>query len=740
MAGSSSSELTGERLEGMVERVTFHDAESGFSVLQVRVPGHRELVPVVGHASQVVAGEFLSARGRWVIHRQHGRQFEAAALELTPPHTLAGMEKYLASGWVKGIGPVYAKRLVKAFGRDVFDVIEHHPERLQEVPGIGPRRASNITQGWRDQKVIRDIMVFLHSHGVSTAQAVRIFKTYGEDAIRVVEENPYRLARDIRGIGFKSADRIARQLGIDELAPIRIEAGVSYALWEAAGDGHVALPEDALIAKTAELLSVPAEAVKPAIEHEAEAGRVVLSSIRGVPCVLLASFAYQERMLAERLLCLAAGAPPWPPLNVESSIRWAESRLGLTLAPQQRRAVELALSSKVLVITGGPGVGKTTLLKTVVSILSAHQVSLALCAPTGRAAKRLAEATEMPAKTIHRLLGARPGGDFQYDAQHPLPADLVVVDECSMIDISLMYHLTEAISPRAALILVGDGDQIPSVGPGQVFRDILASHALPVVRLTEVFRQAAESAIVLNAHRINQGKMPQFPALAEAGPTDDFYFVAAETPEEAAEKVVRLVAERIPRRFGFHPLREVQVLCPMNRGSVGALHLNQRLQEALNPPGPEAVERFGWRFGLGDKVMQLVNDYDKEVFNGDVGWVSAIHADDQSLAVQFDDRTVIYDFVDLDALVPAYAMTIHKAQGSEYPAVVIPVMTQHYPMLRRNLLYTAVTRAKRLAILVGQLRAVAIAVRARGQDTRWSKLQEWLEELAQSRPSPSSRP
>ncbi|MCY0899287.1 MAG: ATP-dependent RecD-like DNA helicase [Firmicutes bacterium] len=729
MAGSTPpSEPSLERIHGTVERVTFHHPDTGFCVLQVRLPHQRDLMPVVGHASQVVPGEYLSAQGRWVIDRQYGRQFQAVAIELTPPHTVAGMQKYLGSGWIRGIGPVYAKRLVEAFGTQVFEVIEEHPERLRDVPGIGPRRALSIRRGWQDQKIIRDIMLFLHSHGVSTAQAVRIFKTYGDDAIRLVREDPYRLARDIRGIGFKTADRIAKQLGVDDQAPIRVRAGVSYALLEATGAGHVALPLADLVGDTADLLAVPPDAVKAAIDHETAEGRIVLFTIKGEPCIALAALAHQEQVIAERLKMLARGKPPWPALDVDQAIRRAEAQLPFALAPLQKVAIQQALTSKVMAITGGPGVGKTTLLKTAIGILRAHGVTPALAAPTGRAAKRLAEATGEPAKTIHRLLGGRPGGTFQYDARHPLNADLVVVDECSMIDVPLMYHLLHAIGPTAALWLVGDGDQIPSVGPGQVFRDILNSAAIPVVRLTNVFRQAAQSGIVFNAHRINQGVMPNLEGTPPGEGRSDFYFVSAETAAEAADKILRLVAERIPRRFGWDPLRDVQVLCPMNRGDCGAYHLNQRLQDALNPPGDEAVERFGWRFGPGDKVMQTVNDYDKEVFNGDVGWVTDVNADDHILIVRFDDRPVEYDFADLDALIPAYATTIHKAQGSEYPAVVIPVVTQHYPMLKRNLLYTAVTRAKNLVVLVGQARAVAIAVHTVDSERRWSKLKEWLVE------------
>ena len=532
---------------------------------------------VVGHAATIAAGEWITASGEWVNDRTHGQQFKARFLRTSPPTSAEGIEKYLSSGMIRGVGPVYAKKLVRAFAEKVFDVIEATPDRLREVDGIGPVRAGSILAAWAEQKVVREIMVFLHSHGVGTARAVRIFKTYGSDAIQVMTENPYRLARDIRGIGFKTADAIAMKLGIEKTAMVRVRAG---------------------------------------------------------------------------------------------------------------------------------------------------STNLLLCAPTGRAAKRMTEATGFEAKTIHRLLEVDPkGGGFKRGDDNPLDCDLLVVDETSMVDVMLMQALMKALPDRAALLIVGDIDQLPSVGPGQVLADVISSGAMPVVRLTEVFRQAAQSQIIVNAHRINHGVMPD---LRKPEAESDFYFVEAADPETAVSRIIELVKTRIPRRFGVDPIRDIQVLCPMNRGGVGARSLNIELQAALNPAGERKVERFGWTFGPGDKVMQIENDYDKEVYNGDIGFVVDVEAEEGELTVTFDGRSIIYGFGELDALVPAYAASIHKSQGSEYPAVVIPVMTQHYAMLQRNLLYTGVTRGKRLVVLVGQKKAVVIAVRNVSGRRRWSKLGEWL--------------
>ncbi|SAY50075.1 SF1B family DNA helicase RecD2 [Komagataeibacter rhaeticus] len=723
MSGRAIDSSPTEALAGLVERVTFHNAENGFCVLRVKVRGQRDLVTVVGHAAMISAGEFVQMSGRWFNDHTHGLQFKAEFLKASPPTTVEGIERYLGSGMIRGIGPVYAKKLVKAFGEAVFDLIEQEPGRLREVTGIGPKRAERIVGGWADQKVIREIMLFLHSNGVGTSRAVRIFKTYGQDAVQLISENPYRLAKDIRGIGFKTADQIARKMGIAADAMIRVRAGISYALGEAMDEGHCGLPVRELLTSTAELLEVAAPLIETALTLELEAGDVIADSVGETGCIFLAGLYRAEQSIAERLRACVVGRPPWPEIDAGKAMTWVERKTGLALAPSQQEAVRLALNSKVLVITGGPGVGKTTLVNAILKIVTAKGTDVQLCAPTGRAAKRLSESTGLEGKTIHRLLETDPAsGTFKRDDTNPLTCDLLVVDEASMVDVLLMRSLLRALPDNAALLIVGDVDQLPSVGPGQVLADIIGSNAVPVVRLTEVFRQAAQSRIITNAHRINESRMPELSA--EEG--SDFYFVEAAEPEVGLRKLLAVVRDRIPARFGLDPVRDVQVLCPMNRGGLGARSLNIELQQALNPPDEVKVERFGWTYGPGDKVMQIANDYDRDVFNGDLGVIGRIDVEEGELTVSFDGRDVVYGFGELDELVPAYATTIHKSQGSEYPAVVIPLVTQHYAMLARNLLYTGVTRGRKLVVLVGQKKALAIAVRNQGGRRRWSKLREWL--------------
>ncbi|MEE4236995.1 MAG: ATP-dependent RecD-like DNA helicase, partial [Anderseniella sp.] len=629
---------TSETLAGSVERVTFHNAENGFCVLRVKARGHRDQVSVIGYAATISAGEWITASGEWTNDRVHGQQFRARFVRTAAPTSTDGIERYLASGMIRGIGPVYAKKLVKAFGEKVFDIIESSPERLNEISGIGKVRARRMTEAWAEQKIVREIMVFLHSHGVGTARAVRIFKTYGSDAVQVMSENPYRLARDIRGIGFKTADAIAMKLGIEKTAMVRIRAGISYALSEAMSDGHCGLPVNELVPLAVGLLEVSSELVQTALDLELADDTVVSDSVGETPCIFLAGLHRAEITIARRIHCLVNGTLPWAYIEPDKALPWIEQKTGLSLAESQAVAVRLALMSKVLVITGGPGVGKTTIVNSILRILSVKDVKLQLCAPTGRAAKRMSEATGFEARTIHRLLEVDPkSGAFKRDADNPIDCEMLVIDEASMVDVLLMQSLMKAIPDHAALLIVGDIDQLPSVGPGQVLADVIASGAVPVVRLTEVFRQAAESRIITSAHRINQGQIPD---LSKPEGESDFYFVEADEPEIAVQRIIDLVKLHIPRRFNLDPVRDIQVLCPMNRGGVGARSLNIELQAALNPAGERKVERFGWTFAPQDKVMQIQNDYDKEVYNGDIGFVEDVDPDSGELTVTFDGRNV----------------------------------------------------------------------------------------------------
>jgi exodeoxyribonuclease V alpha subunit len=706
----------------LIERVTFFNEENGFAILRVQVRGHHDLVTVVGALPAVSAGEWLHAEGRWVVDRDYGRQFRAELLRSSPPTTLEGIEKYLGGGMVKGIGPACARKLVGRFGQHIFDIIENVSARLEEVDGIGPKRRRKIKQAWAEQRVVRDIMVFLHSHGLSTRRAVRLYKTYGDSAIETVRANPYRLARDIFGIGFKTADQLARRLGIAHESLERACAGLRQVLLEATGDGHCALPVEALKKQAGELLQVGAEVVDRAFEKTLVQSEVAVESIEGVPLVFLPHLHRAEKGIAARLHALAGQPPQYPPMDVEKALAWVQRRPGQALAASQQEALRQALASRVLVITGGPGVGKTTLVNALLRVLRAKGVTCLLCAPTGRAARRLAETTGWEAQTIHRLLEVQSSGEgFVRREDRPLDCDLLVVDECSMVDVPLMHHLLRALPGGASLLLVGDADQLPSVGPGNLLRDLIESGRVPVVRLTEVFRQAAHSRIITTAHRVNRGALPE-PALE--GAESDFYFVRRQEPESIAGTLLDMVKTRIPARFGFDPIRDIQVLCPMNRGSLGIHELNRILQGALNPSraGEPAVDKFGCQFRVRDKVLQTRNNYTKEVFNGDIGQVVRIDPVDQELAVRFDAREVVYDFGELDEVLLAYAITIHKSQGSEFPAVVIPLATQQYLLLQRNLLYTGITRGRKLVVLIGQPTALAIAVRNNRTERRGSGL------------------
>jgi exodeoxyribonuclease V alpha subunit len=706
---------------GLIERVTFHNEETGFCVVRVKVDGRRDLVTVVGRASSINAGEWLTAEGSWIQDRDHGTQLKADLLQTSAPTSREGIEKYLASGLIKGIGPVYAKKLVEKFGEGVFDIIDRESVRLEQVRGIGAERRRTIRTAWAEQKIVREIMVFLHSNGVSTSRAVRIYKTYGDEAVEKVRANPYLLARDISGIGFKTADDIARKLGIPEDSILRARAGLSHALSEAGGNGHCALPKDILLKNAAELLAMDSLILQRALSEMLAEGELEEDGITGEDLIFLPPIRRAEVEVASRLARFARGKAEYPEIDADKAIAWLKDKKSIDLAPSQAEALRRALCSRVLVITGGPGVGKTTLVNSILTLLRAKQVKCLLCAPTGRAAKRLSESTGLEAKTIHRLLEYQNSG-FSRNASNPLDCDLLVADETSMMDVQLMSKLLQALSARAHLILVGDVDQLPSVGPGAVLGDIIRSGAVPVVRLTEIFRQASSSRIIVNAHRINSGAMP------ESEKDSDFFFIEREEPESVPATILELVAERIPKKWKIDPRRDIQVLCPMNRGSLGTAQMNRTLQERLNPKrnGDPSVEKFGWEFRVRDKVIQTRNNYDKEVFNGDIGEILKIDDFEREVLIGFDGREVVYDFNELDEVSLAYAITIHKSQGSEFPVVVMPLAMQQYLLLQRNLVYTGITRGRRLVVLVGQKKALQTAVRNVSAVRRYTALEKRL--------------
>ena len=701
-------------LQGTVERITYVNEETQYVVARLDVPGSRDLATIVGNLPSLTPGETLRLQGAWTHHKKYGDQFKVERYETVTPATLNGIQRYLGSGLIKGIGPILAKRLVEAFGLDTLRIIEEEPDHLLEVEGIGPLRLQRIRTAWAEQKEIREVMLFLQGHGVSSAYAVRIFKVYGQAAIATVKANPYRLAQDIYGIGFQTADRIAQKLGVPSDSPFRARAGIVHILQAMSDEGHVYALEADLLREAETTLEIPRTLLSEAVPDLLKEDQLVVEDLpAGGRAVYLKPLYVAEEQVASRLIDILR-APRLPiQIDTEKALAWVEGITRLQLASQQREAVRMVLAHKVLVITGGPGTGKTTILRCIIRILEKKGLRIHLASPTGRAAKRMAEATGRDAMTIHRLLEWSPAhAGFQRNAHRPLETDLVIVDEASMIDVVLMNSLLRAIPLMATVVLVGDADQLPSVGPGAVLKDILESSRVPAVRLTEIFRQAEQSRIVLNAHRVNRGEIPDL-SRPPRGQATDFHFLSEEDQERLQQLIVDLVSRRLPTRYGFDPVEDIQVLTPMHRGAVGAAQLNAALQATLNParPGVMEVMRGERVFRVGDRVMQVRNNYDKGVYNGDIGRIAGIDLAEQEAIVLVDGRSVMYDFSELDELRLAYAATVHKSQGSEYPAVILPLHTTHYLMLQRNLLYTAITRAKRMLVLVGTTRALAIAVK-----------------------------
>ena len=713
---SQSATVPEKTLIGAIERVTFHNEENGYCVLRVKPKDKSTLVTVVGNCPAPKSGEQLVASGQWHDDENYGLQFRAEEITTSEPGTLTGIERYLGSGLIEGIGPVYAKKMVAKFGAEIFDVIDKRSKQLEEIEGIGSKRRKEIKESWQKQKTVRQIMVFLHQHGISTARAVRIYKTYGEQSISRLRQNPYQLAQDLHGVGFKTADKIAAKLGVQPDTRERISAGLEYVMASAVGNGHCALPEQDLIESSTELLGIDPEKITTVLDIEIGAARMARDTGSSSSLIFPPHLLKAEHRVVGQVRELADKSPGYPDIDFTKALAWCEKKVGYTLAEGQREAVRAALSHRMLVITGGPGVGKTTIIKTVLMILQAKDIKPVLCAPTGRAAKRMGESTGIEAKTIHRLLEYQPGqAGFLRNRENLLEGDLFVIDEASMIDLPLMAAFMDALPENAHLLMIGDVDQLPSVGPGSVLSDLIQSKVVAVSRLNEIFRQAAESRIIQAAHDINNGQAPEeFTTSARPSPKSDFFFIERDDPEKAATMIIRLLREQIPEKFGLDPMHDVQVLTPMHRGSLGTQALNRKIQDALNPANEATfeVERFGSCFRTGDRVIQLRNNYEKEVFNGDIGSITGITTDPGSINVRFDDgRTADYEPGELDELAPAFAITVHKSQGSEFPCVILPVATQQFVLLQRNLIYTAITRGRRLVILVGQKKAAAMAMR-----------------------------
>ncbi|MBW2513101.1 MAG: ATP-dependent RecD-like DNA helicase [Deltaproteobacteria bacterium] len=724
-------------LTGQLERITYTNAQTGYTIAKLKVQGQWDLITIVGNIPSPSPGEMLDLKGEWVHHPKYGDQFKIHAYHTTVPATVYGIRKYLGSGMIKGLGPKMADRIVEMFGEKTLDIIEHQIQRLEKVEGIGPKRIAQIQQAWKDQKKIREVMLFLQSHGVSTGYATKIYQTYRNRSIAIVQQNPYRLCMDIFGIGFVIADRIAAKLGFPKNSELRAEAGIIYVLSGLADHGHVYYPYDLLVDKCRDDLGIDAHTIQTGLERLHAETRIVIEDLnqnletpqsRG-KAVYLKKHHVCEIGIATRIQMMLQTPSAAPPIDVAKEMERVQEHFSIRLAANQLSAIKSAIEKKLTIITGGPGTGKTTIIRAILKIMLKYKLRVMMAAPTGRAAKRMQETTGQEAKTIHRLLDfSMQKGGFQKNETTPLDCNALIIDEASMIDTHLMYYLLKAVPIQTTVILVGDVNQLPSVGPGHVLGDMIQSRQISVVSLTEIFRQAKKSRIVTNAHRINQGKFPIVEGPGEPDAKTDFYFIEQEEPERVRQTIIELVAHRIPASFGFESIDEIQVLTPMHKGIVGAENLNSSLQQALNP-GKEHVSRGNSSFRIHDKVMQIRNNYDKLVFNGDIGRIEKIHSENQTVLISFDQRNVLYDFSELNEIILAYAISVHKSQGSEYPAVVLPILTQHYILLQRNLIYTAVTRGRHLVVLVGTRKALHMGINNSKTRQRFTFLKQRLSKM-----------